>query len=156
MHISSYLCKKNILYNLEADSKEEVLKRLAEKASSLINEASFEEIFRVLSEREELGSTAIGGGIAIPHAKVEGLKKIFIVVAVSSKGVPFEALDGEDVYVIFTLLAPEDATIEYLKVLANVSRLLKKGQLISHLKEAKGEEEIIEIIKETEFNRIAR
>lgn len=155
MHISNYLCKENILFNLKASSKEEVLKKLAQKAASLIDDSSFEEIFEMLLEREQLGSTAIGGGIAIPHAKIDGLKKLFIIVAVSSEGVPFDSLDGEAVYVIFLLLAPEDATIEYLKLLANVSRLLKKESVITYLKNANGEEEILKIIKEIEFSKIS-
>ncbi len=111
---------------------------------------SEEEVIRAIEEREELGTTAIGGGVAIPHARVEGLERLSMVVAVSPQGVPFDSLDGEPVHVIFMLLAPEDATPSYLRVLANVSRLLKNRELIFELKKAQDLSQIPEMIEHAE------
>ena len=153
MYISTNLTKKHILLDLEASNKEEVLTILAQKASSLIEGVSYEDILSLLKEREELGSTAIGGGVAIPHVKIEGLEDIVIIVAISSAGVPFDSMDGEPVGVFFLLLAPDDATIDYLKTLANISRLVKKEGLLKALLDAHDVEKVLNIIKEFEFQR---
>ncbi len=150
MRILKYLTESCIIFPLECSSKEQVIKALAEKAASCRSELSEEEIYRAIVEREELGSTAVGGGVAIPHAKVSGLESISVVVAISKKGVPFDAMDSEPVRVIFMLLAPEDATTGYLRVLAKLARLLKDKEFIGYLIRANDINEIIGIIERAE------
>ncbi len=150
MRILKYLTQSCIIFPLECSSKEQVIKALAEKAASCLSDLSEEEIYRAIVDREELGSTAVGGGVAIPHAKVSGLEGISVVVAISRKGVPFDAMDSEPVHVIFMLLAPEDATTGYLRVLAKLARLLKDREFIEHLVHANDISEILGIIERAE------
>ncbi len=150
MRVRRYLKESCIIFPIQGSSKEEIIGVLAEKAALCLDDLSEEKIFNAILEREELGTTAIGGGVAIPHARVEGLKRISLVVAISPTGVPFDSLDGKPVHVIFMLLAPEGATPSYLRVLANISRLLKDRELISALKEVREPSQIPDIIEHAE------
>jgi len=150
VRVRSYLKESCIIFPIQGSSKQEVIKVLARKAASCLDDLSEDDIFNAILEREELGTTAIGGGVAIPHARVEGLKRISLVVAISPNGVPFDSLDGKPVYVIFMLLAPEEATPNYLRVLASISRLLKNKDLISDLKEVQEASQIPDIIEHAE------
>jgi PTS system nitrogen regulatory IIA component len=101
-----------------------------------------------LLEREKLGSTGIGQGIAIPHAKCAAIDHVVAALGVSKKGIDFDALDGEPVYLIFLLVAPPDSSGLHLKALARISRLLKDKFFRQALREAKSSDEIQKIIKE--------
>jgi len=150
VRVLNYLQESCIIFPLEGSSKIEVIRRLAVKAASCTESLSEEEVFQVILDREELGTTAIGGGVAIPHARVAGIENLRVIAAVSKKGVPFDAADGELVYVIFLLLAPEEYTIDYLRVLAKISRLLKDKEMIAQLIEAKSIGEIFGIVEVAE------
>jgi len=101
-------------------------------------------------EREELGSTGVGQGIAIPHSKTKGVKELIGAFGVSKQGVEFEALDGEPVHIFFLLLAPEGAAGLMLKALARVSNFLKNKYYRKKILDAKSTEEIIQILEEEE------
>lgn len=150
MRILNYLCEDCIEPAFEASSKEAALKRLAELAVKALDGIDAEEIFEVLLEREELGTTAIGCGFAIPHGKISKLNRLSIIVARSKEGVPFDSLDGEPVFVIFLLLAPDDATPPYLRILARISRMLKSDENVIKLKNAGDSQEIRQIIEHAE------
>jgi len=100
-----------------------------------------------LLERERLGTTGIGSGIAIPHGKMEGLKKVLLVVARSTKGVDFESLDHNPVQIIFLLLAPEENLGEHLKILAHISRVLRDQEFRESFLAAKSKEDIYSLLK---------
>ncbi len=148
--IKEYICSECIILDMNEHSKDGVIARLAKAASKGLPNASVADIIKVIKEREELSTTGVGEGIAIPHAKLEGLEEMIIVVARSIKGVPFEAVDHKPVHVIFLLLAPNDSTIQYLKMLANISRILRREKVGERILEATKEEEIKSAIEQAE------
>jgi PTS system nitrogen regulatory IIA component len=101
----------------------------------------------VLIERERLGSTGIGDGIAIPHGKMENLDQLLLAFGRSKSGVEFDSLDGKPAYLFFLVVAPDKSAGIHLKALARISRLLKSGAVRKDLMEAKGAPEIFEVIK---------
>jgi PTS system nitrogen regulatory IIA component len=124
MRILDSLKEESIISELNATDKKGVLEKLTDpvaKASG-VNQ---EEMIRVLLERERLGSTGIGGGIAIPHGKLKSLESLLVGFGRSHKGVDFEALDGKPAHLFFLLMAPENSTGAHLRMLARISRLLK-------------------------------
>ncbi len=149
-HSLDFVCSKCILPDFQAESKENALHLLAEHAAHIHSSIDHSEIFEILRERENLGSTGIGNGLAIPHGKLNGLDRMLIIVARSRKGVPFNAVDNRDVHIIFLLIAPGDAATTYLKVLARVSRLLKRPGVYEAIMEAESAEAIAHIIEEAD------
>lgn len=148
MQIMDFLCPKAIELDLDGETKKEVITELVDalaKAKEISNPTT---IVKVLMEREELGSTGIGQGIAIPHGKSDTVNKIVAAFGISKKGIDFDALDGEPVYLLFLLVAPPDSAGAHLKALAKISRLLKDKFFRQALREAKTAEEVIKIIKE--------
>jgi len=103
-------------------------------------------IIEVLLAREALGSTAIGQGIAIPHGKSECVSQMTATLGVSKKGIPFDSLDGDPVYIFFLLIAPMDSAGPHLKALARISRLLKDKYFRDTLKAAKDDEAILKLV----------
>jgi PTS system nitrogen regulatory IIA component len=137
-----------ISVDLSAGSKPEVLAELCgllEKAGKLPDAKA---MVQILLDREALGSTGIGQGVAIPHGKSPSVKAQTAALGISKRGVEFDALDGEPVHIAFLLVAPPDAAGNHLKALAKVSRLLKDKFFRQALKDAKSSEEIIKIIRE--------
>src|SRR5882762_8151868 len=102
----------------------------------------------ILLEREKLGSTGIGQGIAIPHAKTDQAKEVIAAFGLSRRGVPFDSLDGEPVYIFFLLVAPPDAAGLHLKALARISRLLKDKFFRQSLRDVKDAAEVLKIIRD--------
>jgi PTS system nitrogen regulatory IIA component len=137
-----------IIAELEATGKEEVLHEFSRllKAKGRIEDE--EELVRVLRERESLGSTGIGDGVAIPHAKLRSLPEMIVAFGRSSRGVNFLSLDAKPVHLFFLLLSPDDKPGEHLKALARISRLLKNPVLREDLKRVSGSEELRRLICE--------
>ncbi|MCX5681643.1 MAG: PTS sugar transporter subunit IIA [Candidatus Omnitrophica bacterium] len=127
MKLADFLCKKAISVDLQGTTKEEVIQEMIELLldSEVIDKKDKKRIFDVIMTREKLGSTAIGQGVAIPHAKFEGVDKLTASLGISKKGVDFDSLDGEPAYIFFLLVAPIDSAGPHLKALARISRLLK-------------------------------
>ncbi len=126
-----------VMADLEASSKKHALELMAAFAAESLG-LSAKAVFTVLVDREKLGSTGVGRGIAIPHAKMAGLDGIHGFLIRSRKAVPFEAVDDEPVDLFFLLLAPENAGAEHLKALARVSRALRDRETVKALREAAG------------------
>jgi PTS system nitrogen regulatory IIA component len=120
---------------LKVNNKKQALQELASRAAELtgLNERT---IFETLMQREKLGSTGVGAGIAIPHGKLSKLGKIFGLFARLERPVDFEALDGQPVDLVFLLLAPEHAGADHLKALARVARLLRNPEVARKLRES--------------------
>lgn len=151
MKIRQILTKESILPSLESTSKEGALNELAALMTRACQEVPQGEITRVLMEREKLGSTGIGNGVAIPHGKINQLNQIIIGFARSLAGIPFDSQDGKPAHLFFVLLAPANAASLHLKALARLSRLLKDVHFRNKLLEAKDGEEIYkEILDEDE------
>lgn len=133
MDIDDLIGPAGILATLKAKSKRQVLQELAAHASELtgLDERA---IFDVLLERERLGTTGVGQGVAIPHGKIAGCKRVIGVFARSPEPIDFEAVDDQPVDLFVLLLAPEDAGADHLKALAAVSRLLRDRNLCDKLR----------------------
>ena len=129
MKLVDYLEKQDILPNLTAMTKDDVLAELATALAGRHSSLTAEEVLQVLHERELLGSTGIGDGIAIPHGKLRNSGNLMLLFARSCNGVAFGALDGRPVQLFFVLLAPQSAAGLHLKVLARISRMLKDPEV---------------------------
>ena len=148
MKIVDLLKKDYIVEELLSSGKQEVLEELSQRI--LKHNRTFEPdaMIRTLMDREKLGSTGIGEGIAIPHGRLDGLEEVIVAFGRSLRGIDFDALDGRPVYLFFLLLAPEHAATEHLKVLARISRMLKDQNFRTRLMEAPSGDEIYRIITE--------
>jgi PTS system nitrogen regulatory IIA component len=145
MKILEVLDKEAILVDLQSRDKIGVLNELVAPVARITG-IDHNEIVRVLLDRERLGSTGIGGGIGIPHGKLRHLEKLVLGFGLSRQGVDFESMDGSPTHLFFLLITPEHSTDLHLKLLARVSRLLKKEPLKEMMMKAASAEEIIAII----------
>jgi PTS system nitrogen regulatory IIA component len=133
---------------LKVNSKKQALQELAARAAALCGRSE-REVLDVLAQRERLGSTGIGNGIAIPHGKLPKLERLFGVFARLDRPVDFEALDGQPVDLLFLLLAPEAAGADHLKALARVARLLRDPEVARKLRESRDAEAIYAVLTST-------
>ncbi|MBP9020998.1 MAG: PTS sugar transporter subunit IIA [Syntrophobacterales bacterium] len=136
MNISGMIAKKYIIEDLKSRRKNDALKELTAVFGLDNAPEGNNQTVKVLLEREKLGSTGIGEGIAIPHGKVSGIEKIYIGFGRSKAGVDFNALDGRPVHLFFVLLAPENSSSTHLKALAKLSRMLMDQPFREHLMKA--------------------
>src|SRR5216684_3832099 len=148
MKITDILSADMIIADLKGTTKPDILSELAKLLTSKYKEISLRDLIAVLAERERLGSTAIGDGIAIPHGKLRGVKKIIGAFGRHRAGVDFDSLDGGMTHLFFVLVAPEDSASLHLKALAHVSRLLKDGSFRDRLIAAGDDGEIFQLIKD--------
>lgn len=151
MKIIDFLSKDAVKISLDSTAKKQVLEELVDqlvKARKIKKDINIRgRIVKSLIERERAGSTGIGQGIAIPHAKSDKIKNVIIAFGNSMNGVEFNSLDGEPAYVIFLMIAPRKSSGLHLKVLAKISRLLKDKFFRLELKDAKTPEDVIKIIE---------
>ncbi len=148
MKITDILAPEMVVPELNADNKPDVLRELAGHLCAGFREVALDKVVGVLAERERMGSTAIGDGIAIPHGKLKGLTRIIGVFGRSTEGVDFESLDGKPTHLFFVLMAPDDSASLHLKALARVSRLFKDDAFRARLLKAADAAEIYRLIKE--------
>jgi PTS system nitrogen regulatory IIA component len=148
MKITEMLKREFVLEQLKAENKRDALAELAGVfAQGRVNVDS-EAMLHILLERERLGSTGIGDGIAIPHGKLPGLEEMVVSFGRSREGIAFEAMDGKPVHLFFLLMAPENSAGQHLKALAKISRMLKDANFRKNLLEAKMHEDLFQIIVE--------
>jgi len=133
MDLADLLVEDSILPALKVLSRKQAIQALSEKAAELagLNER---EVFETLLQRERLGSTGVGSGIAIPHGKLPSVEKIFGIFARLERPIDFDALDEQPVDIIFLLLAPEGAGADHLKALAKIARVLRNGNIIQKIR----------------------
>ncbi|MDD5746184.1 MAG: PTS sugar transporter subunit IIA [Candidatus Omnitrophica bacterium] len=148
MKIMDFLNEKAVTANLTATTKEGIIAELIDLLANAQAIKDPDKLVKILLEREALGSTGIGQGVAIPHGKSENVKELVAAFGLSPKGVNFDSLDGEPVYIFFLLVAPEDSAGPHLKALARISRLLKDKYFRDTLRAAKEEKTILKIIKQ--------
>ncbi len=156
MKIMEFLSKKAIIPDVKSAKKEDVIKELVE---ALINGGDIEKRHRAklidaLMARESLGSTAIGQGVAIPHAKCDCADSLVAAFGLSKKGVDFDSLDGEPAYIFFLLVAPQDSAGPHLKALARISRLLKDKYFRDSLRACAEDKTIIKIISQEDDKKV--
>jgi nitrogen PTS system EIIA component len=148
MKITEILTPELVIAELAGQTKPDVLRELAACLAAKYREIDLDALIAVLAERERLGSTAIGDGIAIPHGKIRGVRQILGTFGRHLKGVDFESLDDKPTHLLFLLVAPEDSASLHLKALARVSRLFKDGAFRDRLMGAPDSAEIYRLIVE--------
>jgi nitrogen PTS system EIIA component len=154
MEIADLLRPDGVLPRLKAANKKQALQELAARAARLTG-AHERAIFDVLLERERLGTTGVGHGIAIPHGKLASLDKLHGVFARLDQGIDFDAIDEQPVDLIFLLLAPESAGADHLKALARVSRLLRDQAICAKLRGTENADALYALLTETPTSRAA-
>jgi PTS system nitrogen regulatory IIA component len=152
MKISEILYKDYIIPELKARDKKGVLEEMVDAICRQDPGLAKEDVVNVLMERERLGTTGIGDGTAIPHGKINALKKPVVLLGKSSGGIDFDAIDGQPVYIVFLLLAPENSAEVHLQILAKIARILKNSSLRKQLLEAKTKKEIFRKIVDSEIH----
>jgi PTS system fructose-specific IIA component/PTS system nitrogen regulatory IIA component len=148
MKFSDFICKEAVRTHLEADEKETVIRAMGKALveAGKIKEQDFESIVAAILKREELGSTGIGRGVAVPHTKHPAVDKLVGTVAISDEGVDFDSLDGEKVHLLFLLISPPDRPGDHLRALENVSRGLRDDNFVKALRAATTREEIAALL----------
>jgi PTS system nitrogen regulatory IIA component len=147
MKILDVLNKETINVDLKATDKKGVLDELVASIAQVAG-ASHDNLVKVLLERERLGSTGIGGGIGIPHGKYRDLDSLVLGFGLSRKGVNFESLDGRPTYIFFLLMTPENSAGTHLKLLAQISKLLRDDDVKTRLMQAETPEDVMAVIAE--------
>jgi fructose-specific phosphotransferase system IIA component len=152
MKVTKFLPASQIDIELQAKDKEEVISSLVKilVEQGHVPQEKVEEVKAALFEREALTSTGLGYGIALPHVKTDIVREICIAFGRSTKGIDFDALDGNPVHLFFLILAPTNKTEEYLKTLSSISALLKNDKIRSQLQAAKSADEIFKIFDQAE------
>jgi PTS system nitrogen regulatory IIA component len=148
MKILDLVSPGGILDDLRAETKEGVLRELSETVAADVPSLSAQDLTSILMEREGLGSTGIGDGVAIPHGKVPGLGRLVAVFGRSRAGVQFHSSDGKPAQLFFLIVAPEQSAGMHLKVLARVSRLLKDARFRQSLLGARDADDLRRILRE--------
>ncbi len=144
----------SIIANLRASNKKQALQELARKAAELTGQHE-RMIFDVLLERERLGTTGVGQGIAIPHGKLSSLSRVYGIFARLERAIDFDAIDEQPVDLMFLLLAPEQAGADHLKALARVSRLLRDNSICEKLRGSTSADAIYALLTQTEASHAA-
>ena len=145
MPLTDLVAPNAILPALRANNKKQVIQELAAKAAELTGQND-RDILEILLQREKLGSTGVGNGVAIPHGKLPKLGKLFGLFARLERPVDFEALDGRAVDLVFLLLAPESAGADHLKALARVARLLRDPDIAHKLRESRDDSALYAVL----------
>ena len=148
MRISEFLIPQAIVADLSGRTKADVLRELCASLAGAYPTLKADRLLEVLKEREKLGSTGIGDGVAIPHGKLAGLPKLIASFGISREGVNFEALDGRPTYLFFALMAPENSAGVHLKALARISRLFKNPRFRDAIRQAQNAAEVFELIQQ--------
>lgn len=146
MKLSEILCEDNIITSLKAVDKKHVLEELAEPLIKTIPSFDKESLVKILLDRERLGSTGIGEGVAIPHGKLHGITDPVISFGRSRNGLDFDSMDGQPTYLFFLLIAPENSASIHLKALARIAKILKNSSFRKTLMEAQTKEELYKTI----------
>jgi nitrogen PTS system EIIA component len=145
MPLNDLVAHNAIIPALKVNGKKQTLQELAAKAAELSGQNE-KTIFEILMQREKLGSTGVGNGIAIPHGKLPKLAKLFGLFARLDRPVDFESLDGQAVDLVFLLLAPEGAGADHLKALARVARLLRDPEVARKLRDSRDAEALYAVL----------
>lgn len=148
MRITDILNEASVFQDLRSSTKKGILEELS---TVLVQEGKLpdrDKVVEVLLEREKLGSTGIGDGIAIPHGKMKGIKELVASFGRSIQGIDFESIDNKPTYLFFLLVAPENSAGVHLKALARISRLLKDSRFRNRLMEAEDSRSLFQIIVE--------
>ncbi|MEK6559463.1 MAG: PTS sugar transporter subunit IIA [Planctomycetota bacterium] len=152
MKLTDFVVNEAIITELKATEKEAVVREMMYSLKDMqkISNKDVEGVIKSLMKREELGSTGIGKGVAVPHTKHDCIKKIVGTIARSTNGVDFNALDGEPVHLFFLLLSPNDSAGAHLAALERISTVIRDNDFRRFMRQAEGKEGMIEILKEVD------
>ena len=155
MKFADFVCIDAIKAELSADNKEGVIRELVRSLISAgqIQEAEEDSIVKAIMKREELGSTGIGRGVAVPHTKHPSVDRLIGTVGVSQEGIDFQSLDGEKVQLFFLLVSPPDRPGDHLRALENISRQLRDDTFCRFLKQSKTRDDIKQLLEESDSNQ---
>lgn len=148
MRVTDFLETEVVIPDIQAADKAGALEELVQRLAEHHQVGHAGRLLEVIQAREQVCSTAIGEGVAIPHGKVPGAKRVVAAFARSLKGIDFDAQDGQPTHLFFLLVAPENSTSEHLNALARVSRLIKDRALREKLMQAGSAEEIMQVIRD--------
>jgi len=152
MRMSDFVVREALLPSLAATTKEQAIREMVQSlcASGQVKASEQESIVKAILKREQLGTTGIGRGVAIPHTQHEGVDRLVGTIAVSEAGVPFDSLDNEPVHIFVLLISPRDRPTEHLRALDNVARNLRDDLFCRFLRQAKTRDAIWELLQEVE------
>ncbi len=150
MKLADFVVKEAILPDIQSTKKEDVIREIVLSLinAQKVNHNDVEDIMAALIKREQLGSTGIGKGVAVPHTKHESITSLVGTVARSKKGIDFDSLDGEPAYIFFLLLSPNESAGTHLAALEQISTVIRNNDFRRFMMNAPGKAEMIEIIKE--------
>ncbi len=156
MKLCDFVVPDAIIPDLTASTKEEAIRAMVASLteSGSIPADQSESIAAAILKREELGSTGIGNGVAVPHSKHPSIDKLVATVALAKNGVDFASLDGEPVYILFLLVSPPDRPGDHLRGLENISRHLRNQNFCKFLRQSKTREDIVELLREADNNEL--
>ncbi len=155
MKFVDFVARDAIRTSIEVEEKEQVIRHMAGALleAGKIAEDECESIIEAILKREELGSTGIGRGVAVPHTKHPSVNELVGAVAVSDSGVDFDSLDGEKVHLLFMLVSPPDRPGDHLRALENISRQLRDDTFCSFLKQSKNADDVWQLLEEADNNQ---
>jgi PTS system fructose-specific IIA component/PTS system nitrogen regulatory IIA component len=156
MKLTDFVVPEAIVTDLSVSSKEDAIRGLvsALKNAGVVPAESEESIVAAILKREELGSTGIGNGVAVPHTKHPSVNKLVAAIALAPAGVDFQSLDGGSVHILFLLVSPPDRPGDHLRGLENISRHLRNQNFCSFLKQAKTKDDVITLLHEADNNQL--
>ena len=155
MKFADFISPDAIKAGMEADTKDGVIEEMvaALVAANQIAQDDTESILKAIKKREELGSTGIGRGVAVPHTKHPSVDRLIATVGISELGVDFDSLDGEKVQLFFLLVSPPDRPSDHLRALENISRQLRDNTFCRFLKESKTAAQVKQLLEEADNNQ---
>lgn len=155
MKFVDFVSRDAIRTSIDVDDKEQVIQAMATALleSGKISEDQHTSIVEAVLKREELGSTGIGRGVAVPHTKHPSVSELVGTVAVSEEGVDFDSLDGEKVHLLFLLISPPDRPGDHLRALENISRQLRDDTFCRFLKQSKTPQDVWHLLEEADNNQ---
>ena len=152
MKLTDFVVAKAVLTDLQVDSKESAIRAMVEslKDAGEIPAEATEGIIAAVIKREELGSTGIGNGVAVPHTKHASVSRLVATVALAKNGVAFASLDGDPVYVLFLLVSPPDRPGDHLRGLETISRHLREQNFCKFLRQSRNTDDVMDLLREVD------
>ncbi|VAX42665.1 PTS system, fructose-specific IIA component / PTS system, fructose-specific IIB component / PTS system, fructose-specific IIC component [hydrothermal vent metagenome] len=157
MKLTDFVDASSVNPDLQASTKEEAIRVMVGslKESGKVSAGQEEAIVAAILKREELGSTGIGKGVAVPHTKHSSVNELVATVALSSDGIDFASLDGEPVYIFFLLISPPEQPADHLRGLESISKHLRSDNFCNFLRQAKSKEDILDLLSEADNEDIS-
>ncbi len=156
MKFSEIVIKDSIVTDLQAGSKEDAIRRMVSslRSSGQVSAENEDSIVAAILKREELGSTGIGNGIAVPHTKHPSVENLVATIAIAPEGLDFASLDGDDVFILFLLISPPDRPGDHLRALETISRHLRNENFCNFLKQSKTAVQVMDLLKEADQDEL--